>query len=487
MNGFMYKVKRTILLAVAGFYGAAGYAQDSSRPESGQTYNLQQCVAIAIRNNATVKTSQFTMEGDKATYQQAVGNMLPFASASITPYESYNGRSINPYTYSYVSQGQTTAAYSVSASLVLWNGSSLQRFLRQTHEAYKAGEMDLQYTKDLAAIQVILDYLSVLSDQELLNLAKAQADATREQVRVDSEKNQAGSIAPGDYYTLKGQLGANDVAVTTAKNVLENAKLTLSKDMNIEYSSSMALIPVADTVILAPYGSNVEDIYSYALHNLPVVKSADLKEQSALNGIKGARGSLFPTLYLTGGATTNYSNLATTEQYLNTSQVNTGQYVTIGGAQVPVFAPEDNYASKNLGYGNQITNNIAYYIGIGVNIPILNGLSARTRLRQAKINEEQTTFNKTTTRIQLRQAVETDYVNMIAAFDTYKTLRQEVDDYTQSFNAASAKLDAGTISAFDFVIAKNNLDGANLNLISAKYNYILQTKILDYYLGRLTF
>ena len=482
----MNSVTRMILLAVTGFCGATGYAQDSTRPAAGQTYNLQQCVAIALKNNATIKTSQFTMESDKAVYQQAIGNMLPFASASVY-HQEYNGRSLNPYNYTYANQEQTTASYSLGANVMLWNGFSLQRFLRQTREAYKAGEMDLQNAKDMAAIQVILDYLSVLSDQELLNLAKAQADATREQVRVDSVKDVEGSIAPGDYYTLKGQLGSNDVAVTTAKNTLEVAKVTLSKDMNIEYSSSITLEPVSDTSILEPYGSSVDDIYSYALHNLPVVKSADLKEQSAVNGVIGARGNLLPSIYLTGGAGTNYSNLATAEEYLSTSQVNTGQYVTIAGSQIPVFAPEDNYNTKNLGYGNQIKNNINYYIGLQLSIPILNGFSARTKLRQAKINEEQASFNKTTTRIQLRQAIETDYVNMNAAYESYKTYRVQVDDYNRSFNAASAKLDAGTISAFDFVIAKNNLDQASLNLIGSKYNYIFQTKILDYYLGRLSF
>ena len=36
-------------------------------------------------------------------------------------------------------------------------------------------------------------------------------------------------------------------------------------------------------------------------------------------------------------------------------------------------------------------------------------------------------------------------------------------------------------------IAKNNFDQANLNLIIAKYDYVLRSKILDYYSGKLTF
>ena len=36
----------------------------------------------------------------------------------------------------------------------------------------------------------------------------------------------------------------------------------------------------------------------------------------------------------------------------------------------------------------------------------------------------------------------------------------------------------------DYVIAKNNLDRVQLNLVLAKYNYILRTKLLDFYQNR---
>jgi outer membrane protein len=480
----MQLVKRTCLALSAVFYAATGFAQDSTRTV-GQTYTLQQCVDIAIKNNPVAKTAQFTMESDKALYQQSIGNMLPFANASIY-HQDYNGRSLNPYNYTYTNQEQLTAQYNFNAQIVLWNGFSLLHYLRQNHEAYQAGQLDQQQAQDNTAIQVILDYLSVLSSKEMLGAALSQDSATREQLRVYTIKNQEGSIAPGDYYNLRGQLGANDIAVATAVASLQTAKLTLTKDMNVAYSASLSVTPISDTVILQPYGSSVEDMYAYSLQHLPLIKSVDLKELSALNGIKGARGNYFPTLYLVGGAATNYSNLVTAEQLLGTTQENTGQYVTVGGAQYDVFAPQSNFAIKNLGYGNQITNNINYDVGLYLSIPILSGFSTRTRVRQAKIVEEQAKFNQTTTRIQLRQSIETYYVNMTSAFETYKALRQQVDDYSHSYAAAAAKLDAGSISSYDFVLAKNNLDGATLNLIGAKYNYILQTKILDYYLGRLT-
>ena len=63
-------------------------------------------------------------------------------------------------------------------------------------------------------------------------------------------------------------------------------------------------------------------------------------------------------------------------------------------------------------------------------------------------------------------------------------LNQQVKDYTESFRAATIKFEAGAITSVDYIIAKNNVDRANINLIASKYDYILKTKILDYYMGK---
>ena len=38
----------------------------------------------------------------------------------------------------------------------------------------------------------------------------------------------------------------------------------------------------------------------------------------------------------------------------------------------------------------------------------------------------------------------------------------------------------------DYVIAKNNLDRVQMNLVAAKYDYLLRTKILDFYQNKVS-
>jgi len=76
---------------------------------------------------------------------------------------------------------------------------------------------------------------------------------------------------------------------------------------------------------------------------------------------------------------------------------------------------------------------------------------------------------------------------MTNAYDRLQVLNEQVETYTQSYNATKAKFDAGVVTSDIFIIAKNNLDAANVNLINARYDYLIRTKILDYYQGKLSF
>ena len=73
---------------------------------------------------------------------------------------------------------------------------------------------------------------------------------------------------------------------------------------------------------------------------------------------------------------------------------------------------------------------------------------------------------------------------MLSASDRYKVTLDQVNAFTTSFDAAAVRFKNGVGTSHDYLLAKNYLDQANINLINAKYDYVLRTKILDYYQGK---
>ena len=84
---------------------------DSSE-NTGIRYTLQQCVDSAIRNNPTVKASEFTKDGAKINWQQQRATMLP-AVSGYADFVNNGGRSINIYTNSYITENFNSGYYLV--------------------------------------------------------------------------------------------------------------------------------------------------------------------------------------------------------------------------------------------------------------------------------------------------------------------------------------------------------------------------------------
>ncbi len=433
-------MKSLLLVIVCFVMFQKNFAQDTSF--TGGTLTLKQCVDIALKNNVDVNRNELLMEDSKVNLLLAKGNMLPFLSGNIN-HGLRQGKTIDPYTNSYVDQNLSYADYGLSGSIYLWNAGSIQNSIRANSLNYQASKMDFQQQKDNITISVILAYLEILNNQEQLNTAQQQVEVTGKQVERLEILNKDGAIAPSDLYNLKGQLGDNQLNVVAIKNTLETSKVNLARLLNIPYSPDLVLEKINTEAELSIYEGTSQQIYQQAMQNLAMIKAVDLRKEGALKAVKSARGRLFPSLVLNGNLATNYSNAASVQNFVSTTDVPTDSYVLLNNDKLPVYAPQSNYTSSKIPYGNQWKNNFNSSFGA--------------------------------------------YVNMNSAYERYQTLSQQVKDYTESFRAAEVKFNAGALTSVDYLIAKNNVDRANINLIAAKYDYILRTKILDFYQGRLTF
>ncbi len=158
--------------------------------------------------------------------------------------------------------------------------------------------------------------------------------------------------------------------------------------------------------------------------------------------------------------------------------------MTIGPNTYDVQA--NGYPSEKTAFIDQVKNNRFQSIGLQLNIPILNYLSLRNNVKIAKLNYENAKVISTSSHYQLQQMVEQAWQNLRSAYGQYKGYVDQVKAYGESFRTAEIRFNAGVLTSVDYVIAKNNVDRANLNLSAARYNYIFRTKILEYYQGRLT-
>ena len=461
-------------------------AQDQQGNAVGNSLNLKQCVGIAIKNNLQVEQSDIAMQTSRVNYNQALSNMLPFIGASASQGKGF-GRSLNPYTYTYTNQEINTGNYNISTNLTLFSGLQLQNSARQYALAYNASKMDLQQQKENITLNVILAYLTVLNDQDVLVISTEQADVDARQVaRLQLQSDAGALLLLSNLTDLKGQYAGDLVNIATATNNLESAKIGLFQLLNVPYKKDVEY----ERIILDLQASNIpsssDSIYQTALNTLPAIKAVDLRIKSWQKGVSAARGLYYPTLSFYGSVNTSYSDAASTEVLGPEIPVVTTDYVTVGGTNYFVNSKTQTVTSQSLSFSDQFKNNRFTSIGLQLNIPILNYLRARNSVKQAKINLKNAEYNANATRLILQQNVELAFQNMLTAFRQYKSYTDQVAAYGESFRTTEIRFNEGVVNSDTYLIAKNNIDRANTNLIAAKYIYILRSKILDYYQGRLT-
>lgn len=429
------KISATILLLFVLLQGKA------------QTLTLKQCVETGIENNLALQQRELQERESKVNWRNAQGNLMPDLNASANSGIN-TGRSIDPFTNAYVNQQVKYSSYGINSNTVLFNAGALTNNSKQQRHLYNASKLDVEQEKQDLTINIILAYLTVLSNEDQLAQANNQAALSKGQVERLQTLNESGAISPYLLHDLRGQYASDQLAAVTARNNLELSKVQLFRLMNIPFDPNVVMERLDSSELVDPGQRSVESTLQTAKQQFPMIKAAEERIKSGINGVRSARGQLFPTLGFGASANTNYSSAA------------------------------------DLKYGKQLDNNIFTSLNIGLNIPLFNGFFARNRIKLANINLENYRLTATNTQNQLQQSIFEAYINRRAAADKHRIALQQVEAFQESFRSAEIRFNEGVINSVDYLTARNNLDRAKINLISARYDYLLRNRIIDYYEGR---
>jgi outer membrane protein len=99
-----------------------------------------------------------------------------------------------------------------------------------------------------------------------------------------------------------------------------------------------------------------------------------------------------------------------------------------------------------------------------------------TALNQEVINRQM--------RQQLKTDVQTAVTNAKASKRNLEAARLSMEAAQAAFDNAQNRFELGAINSLEYTTARNNLDQAQVTLTQAKYQYLFDLKVVDFYLGR---
>ena len=415
-----------------------------------QRLTLDECMRYAVENSTTVGQKSLALDDRKANHAEAVASLFPSINGSVGGAVNF-GRGIDPATNSYTNVTTFSNSYGISGSLTLFDGLQSINTMRAAKVARNMGATEVEIARDEVAMQTMSAYMDVVYYTEAVTIAREQLEASRKTLELVRRQESLGTKSAADVAEIESQEANYDYLLTTEENNLALAYIKLREVMNYPQGEQL-VIETNINLDALPSATSEQALVEYALENNPrIAASRFATEQSRIN-LARAKGAYSPSLYLYGGYNTSY------------------------------YIDFDNKALYDP-FGTQFRNNRGGYVQVALSIPIFNGLSARSSKRRAQNAYRSAQLEEIAVQRAVESEVSQAWQEMQGFGKQYVQGQKKVSASQLAYDGAAKKFEKGLISALDLQTAANTLLQAKSDKLRARLQYIIKTRMVDYYNG----
>ncbi len=453
-------------------------------PVFGQkTWSLRDCIEYARDNSLSLKQAQYGVDLAKLDDKQNRLARWPSLNAAVNGGFQF-GRTIDPVTNSFNTQQIAFNSYGVDAGMTLFSGGRINNNIKQGKVDVEASQADALTAFNNLALNIASAYLQILMADEQLTAATNRRNLSQQQLDQTDKLIEAGTIPANDRLDVLAQIARDEQTIIQSQNLIDITFLNLKELMQIDPTTEMQLekpqysIP-ADA---NPEGLTFIEVYNTALNSQPQIVANELRQESAEIGVDIARGALMPTLNLFGGLNTSWSSAGKiqTGSFIDTFY----QTVIFENITEEVGFPSENPIIGDNPYFDQLDQNFGQNFGLNLSIPIYNNGRNKINVERAQVNILSAKLQSDLTKQQLKNDVQQAIANARAGRLSLAAAERSQQAAQVAYENADKRFRLGAINNLQLITARNTLDIAETELISAKYDYLFRLKIIDFYLGR---
>jgi outer membrane protein len=417
-------------------------------PMDAQTkWSLSDCIQYALDHNLDIKRQQ--TEIDRQAIQQQTNSLsrLPNVMAGSTQKFDF-GRSLNrDNTYNDVNS--QNSAFSLSTETSLFEGLKTVHTIERQKIELKVHQTNLDKIKNNLSMTIAVNYFQILLNKEILEIAKEQITLSRELEDITIMLASHGKIASSQVYDVRAQISNDELSATKAQNTLLLSIVDLIQMLELEEVDAFDIQNVQKEMTTSLI-QNPDEVYAFAKQSMPEIKSAALSVESSERAIKIAQAAYYPSLSFAAGLNSNYYHFSNAD---------------------------------NISFSSQINNNLQKTVYLSLRIPIFNKFSTRNRVREARKNWEESRLIAEQSNKTLYKEIQKAYYDALSAQEKYHATEKAVDANSEAMRYALEKYNAGRFTAYEYNEVKLKLANSLSEQAQAKYEWMLQKMLLDFYSG----
>jgi outer membrane protein len=411
---------------------------------------LEGALVQAYQNNPQLNSQRASVRATDEGVPQALAGYRPrvTANASIgTQYwDTTTRQSTGPFTnpsrtnpYTHLSGEMTPYGGGITATQTLYNGFQTANRTRQAESQVQAAREILRTTEQTVLLSAVTAYMNLLRDSAILDLQRRNVEVLQEQLRQTRDRFNVGEVTRTDVAQSESRLASGRSQVLSAEATYTASVATYRQVIGVNPGK---LAPGSPVDRFSP--QTLPSAVGVGTASHPQVTSAQYTVDAALEAVKVAEGSLYPTLSLQGSVQqSNESSL------LGLKSFNT---LVLGQLTVPIYQGGAEYSL----------------------------------IRQAKETLGQRRLDLDTSRDSVRQNVVQSWGQLEAAKANIEATQAQVQASEIALNGVREEARVGQRTTLDVLNAQQELVNARVALVSAQRDRVVASYTLLAAVGRLS-
>ena len=411
-------------------------------------WTIEDCIDYALAHNITVQQNQLNVLQSETELSTAKARRLPGVSAGGSQNFSFGRGLTQDNTYS--NTNTTNTSFSVGADVPVFQGFTIRNTIAQNRLNLDAATADLEKARDDIRIAVAQAYVQILYNQEILNVALNQIEVDSMQVVRLASMYANGKASSAEVSAQEATLAQSRLSAIQAKGNLDIAVLDLAQLLELPSTEHFSIArPSVDLFDVTP-SLLPEQVFAEAVQVRPSIRSERIRLESAEKNISIAKGGYLPSLSLNGGVGSNF--------------------YTASGRQSSSF-------------GTQLKNNFSQYVSLSLSVPVFNRLSTRNNVRLAQLSYRNQELQLENANKNLFKEIQQACCNAASAKSQYEGSIAAEKSAREAFELMTAKYENAKANITEFNEAKSRLMKAASDLAQARWQYLYQIRLIDFYRG----
>lgn len=364
------------------------------------------------------------------------------------------GRSIDPFSNAFLTQSILGNNYGLSANYTIFDNRQIknqvaanQLYVKSLGQAQKIAENDIKYQTLLAFSEVLLAEEQVKTAQAILNAANENLAYYKKLYTADRIRYSALLSLQADESRLQTDL---DQAIGAKKQ----AKLKLNRLIGESSEKEIVLLDKGINMTMKPYVYSMEKLIEEAIMNLSEFENLKLQKLIKAKESDIIIAQKWPTVLAFSNIGTTYSSAA---------------------------RRVENQELVKINYPSQFGQNLNMNIGLSVRFPIFNISNYQLKSQKNKVEIKSLNHLTEIKKLEIRGIVEDTYTQLHALVKRESSMKERLAVLETLEKINKKGFEEGRVEFSEYLQSKRDLEQAQLQTNTLKYQYFVLYKQLDFY------